>query len=68
MGDQNAKTGIDKVKKVTGGFEWDSKNECGEKLIEFCLQNKLKIANTFFEKKQTKIKIDMEIIKWRNNE
>ena len=37
---------------VTGKFGLGVKNEAGERLIEFCQENALVIANTLFEQQQ----------------
>ena len=49
IGDWNAKVGSQQIPKVTGKFSLGVQNEEGQKLIEFCQENTLVIANTFFQ-------------------
>lgn len=48
LGDRNLVVGERKEEGVTGGFGLGSKNERGDKLVEFCQGNKLCITNTFY--------------------
>ena len=48
-GDQNAKVGSQETPGVTGKFGLGVKNEAGQRLIEFCQENALVIANTLFQ-------------------
>ena len=48
IGDQNAKVGNQKTPGVTGKFGLGIWNEAGQRLIEFCQENALAIANTLF--------------------
>ena len=48
-GDWNAKVGSQETPGVTGKFGLGVRNEAGQKLIEFCQENALVIANTFFQ-------------------
>jgi len=52
VGDINAKIGECKASQTNGKFGLGIINEAGERLIEFCGANDLKIMNSFF--KQTK--------------
>ena len=47
--DWNAKVGSQEKPGVTGKFGLGVQNETGQKLIEFCQENTLVIANTFFQ-------------------
>ena len=47
-GDWNAKVGSQEIPGVTGKFGLGVQNEAGQRLIEFCLENTLIIANTLF--------------------
>ena len=47
-GDWNAKGGIQETPGVTGKFGLGVQNEAGQRLIEFCQENTLVIANTLF--------------------
>ena len=47
-GDWNAKVGSQETSGVTGKFGLGMRNEAGQKLIEFCQENALVIANTLF--------------------
>lgn len=53
LGDLNAKIGKPKEEesRATGKYGYGKRNKRGEKFIQFCLQNNLKIANTMFNKK-----------------
>ena len=47
-GDWNAKVGSQETPGVTGKFGLGMRNEAGQRLIEFCQENALVIANTLF--------------------
>ena len=47
-GDWNAKVGSQETPGVTGKFSLGVQNEAGLRLIEFCQENTLIIANTLF--------------------
>ena len=49
IGDWNAKVGSQEIPGVTGKFGLGVQNEAGQKLIEFCQENALVIANTLFQ-------------------
>ena len=49
IGDWNAKVGSQETPGVTGKFGLGMRNEAGQRLIEFCQENALVIANTFFQ-------------------
>ena len=46
IGDWNARVGTQEIPGVTGKFDLGMKNEAGQRLIEFCQENALVIANT----------------------
>ena len=46
IGDWNAKVGSQETPAVTGKFGLGTWNEAGQRLIEFCQENSLVIANT----------------------
>ena len=48
IGDWNAKVGSQETPGVTGNFGLGVQNEAGQRLIEFCQENALVIANTLF--------------------
>ena len=48
IGDWNVKVGSQETPGVTGRFGLGIRNEAGQRLIEFCQENTLVIANTFF--------------------
>ena len=50
IGDWNAKVGSQETLAVTGKFGLGIRNEAGQRLIEFCQENALVIANTLFQK------------------
>src|SRR5574340_310028 len=49
IGDWNAKVGSQETPVVTGKFGLGVQNEAGQRLIEFCQENTLVIANTLFQ-------------------
>ena len=49
IGDWNAKVGSQEIPGVTGKFGLGVRNETGQRLIEFCQENALLIANTLFQ-------------------
>ena len=49
IGDWNAKVGGQETPGVTGKFGLGVRNEAGKRLIEFCQENTLVIANTLFQ-------------------
>ena len=49
IGDWNAKVGIQETPGVTSKFVFGVENEVGKRLIEFCQENTLVIANTLFQ-------------------
>ena len=48
IGDWNAKIESQETHRVTGKFGLGVQNEAGQRLIEFCQENALVIANTLF--------------------
>ena len=49
IGDWNVKVGSQETPGVTGKFGLGMQNEAGQRLIEFCQENALLIANTLFQ-------------------
>ena len=49
IGDWNAKVASRETPGVTGKFGLVIQNEAGQRLIEFCQENALVIANTLFQ-------------------
>ena len=49
IGDWNVKVGNQEIPGVMGKFGLGVQNEAGQRLIEFCQQNALIIANTLFQ-------------------
>ena len=49
IGDWNAKVGSQETPGVTGKFGLGMRNEAGQRLIDFCQENALVIANTLFQ-------------------
>ena len=47
--DWNAKVESQEIPEVTGKFGLGVQNEAGQKIIEFCQESKLAIANTLFQ-------------------
>ena len=61
--DWNAKVGSQETPEVTGKFRSGVWNEAGQRLREFCKENTLVIANTFFQQ-HTKKTLPMDITRW----
>ena len=59
IGDWNVKVGSQEIPGVTGKFGLGVQNEAGKRVIEFCLENTLDIANTQQEKT-----LHMDITRW----
>ena len=55
IGDWNAKVGTQETPGVTGKFGLGIGNEAGQRLIEFCQENALVIANTLFQKHKRRL-------------
>ena len=55
LGDCNAKVGSQETPGVTGKFGLGMKNEAGQRLIEFCQENILVIANTLFQQHKRRL-------------
>ena len=49
IGDWNAKVQSQETPGVTGKFGLGIRNEVGQRLVEFCQENTLVIANTLFQ-------------------
>ena len=49
IGDWNAKVGSQEIPGITGKFGLGVHNEARQRLTEFCQENELVIANTFFQ-------------------
>lgn len=47
MGDFNAKVGEGDEPGIVGKFGLGERNEAGDRLMQFCQENNLQIANTF---------------------
>ena len=54
-GDWNAKVGSQETPGVTGEFGLGVLNEAGQRLIEFCQENTLVIANTLFQQHKRRL-------------
>ena len=55
IGDWNAKVGSQEIPGVTGKFGLGVQNKAGQRLTEFCQENALVIANTFFQQHKGKL-------------
>ena len=62
IGDWNAKVGSQETPGLTGKFGLGLRNEAGQRLIEFCQENALVIANTLFQ--QHEKTLHMDITRW----
>ena len=49
IGDWDAKVGSQEITRVMGKFGLGVQNEAGQRLIEFCQENALVIANALFQ-------------------
>ena len=54
-GDWNAKVGSQETPGVIGKFDLGVKNEAGQRLIQFCQENTLVIANTLFQQHKRRL-------------
>ena len=59
VGDWNAKVGSQETPGVTGKFDLGVRNEAGKRLIEFCQENALVIANTLFQEHKRRLHMDI---------
>ena len=55
IGDWNAKVGSQETPGVTGKFGLGMRNGAGQRLIEFCQENALVIANTLFQQHKRRL-------------
>ena len=55
IGDWNAKGGSQEIPGVTGKFGLRIQNEAGQRLIEFCQENALVIANALFQQHKRRL-------------
>ena len=62
IGDWNAKVGSQETPGVIGKFGLGVQNEARQRLIEFCQENALVIANSLFQ--QHKKMLHMDITRW----
>ena len=62
IGDWNAKVGSQETPELTGKYGLRMRNEAGQRLIEFCQENALVIANTLFQ--QHKRRLHMNVTRW----
>ena len=57
IGDWNAKVRSQETPGVTGKFGLGMRNEAGQRLLEFCQENALVIANTLFQQHKRRLYI-----------
>ena len=55
IGDRNAKVGSQETPGITGKFGLGVQNEVGQRLIDFCQENALVIANTLFQQHKRRL-------------
>ena len=55
IGDRNVKVGSLEIPEVTGKFGLGVQNEAGKRLIEFCQENVLVMANTLFQQHERQL-------------
>ena len=58
----NTKIGSQETPGVTGNFSCEVQNEAGQRLLEFCQENALVIANTFVQRHKKRLYTD--ITRW----
>ena len=63
IGDWNAKVGSQETPGVTGKFGFGVQNEAEQRLVEFCQENALVIANTLFQQHKRRLYTRWSIIK-----
>ena len=59
LGDWNAKVGSQEILGVTGKFGLGVQNDAGQRLIEFCQENALVIANNLFQQHKRRLHMDI---------
>ena len=55
IGDWNAKVGSEETPGIAGKFGLGIQNEAGQRLLEFCQENALVIANTLFQQHKRRL-------------
>ena len=55
IGDQNIRVGSQEMPAVTGKFGVGVQNETGQRLVGFCQENTLVIANSLFQKHKKRL-------------
>ena len=55
IGDWTEKVGDQEIPGVMGKFSLGVQNETGQRLTEFCQENELVIANTFFQQHKRRL-------------
>ena len=55
IGNWNEKVGSQETPEITGKFVFGVRNEAEQRLIEFCQENGLVIANTLFQQQKRKL-------------
>ena len=55
IGDWNAKVGNQQIPGVTGKFGLGVQNESGQRLVQFCQESALVIANTLFQQHKRRL-------------
>ena len=61
IGDWNTKVGSQETPGVAGKFSLGVHNEAGQRLIEFCQENALVMANTLFQQEMI---LHMDVTRW----
>ena len=59
IGEWNAKVGSQEIPGVTDKFGLGIQDEAGQRLIAFCQENALVIANTLFQQHKRRLHMDM---------
>ena len=63
IGNKNAKVESQETPGVTGKFSLGVQNEAGQRLIKFCKENTLVVANTLFQQHKRRLHMDIREIR-----
>ena len=64
ISDRHAKVGSQEIPGVTARFGLRVQNEAGQRLIEFCQENALVVANTLFQQQKRRLSFIIIILFW----
>ena len=55
MGDLNAKVGKGRSGEEVGEYGYGTRNDRGDRLVQFCQENNMWVGNTFFQKQNRRL-------------